>query len=123
FSGFSLATKPDHRYWQVFLSNISGTKGIGLVYDNHQAREMSYYVYGLIESFPYWQPVYSYYCDATKKSGVNPYDLEQRSSGIARYYELEGLEGTVELGLDDAELLKGDINFTINVKLPSKELY
>ncbi len=123
FSGFALQWKPEERYWSLTLSTINGNKAVGVVYNNDWAREVYFGVYGLFETFSYWEPVYSYYSEETRNSGADPYQLEMRDSGIARYYELEGLKGTVELGLDEAELLKGDVTFTLNTKLPAKELY
>jgi hypothetical protein len=50
------------------------------------------------------------------KSGANPYDLEKRDDADARDADLVGLNGIVELGLEDPETLHADVIFKLTTK-------
>ena len=77
---------------------------------------MSFFVFGLYKSYPFWEPAYAYYSEQTRASGVNPTDLERRDDRAVRDYVLESLRGTVEMGIDDSELMTADVTFGLKAK-------
>lgn len=115
FSGFYRPYDPDHQVVGVSLKKKGADDWVGLEIDNWEPREVTYWVSSL-------GPVYTYNSEQTRRSGVNPYDLEKRDDGYARDYQLEGLSGTVEMGMGDGELLVADITFDIKSKRELKEI-
>src|SRR5207249_2582544 len=101
FAGLYRKLKKDHALDVVFPEH-----GIELAYDNWDPKEVTFSVFGL-DKFrlrPFYEGVYSYYSQETlNQKGISAYDLERRDDADARDYDLVGLKGTVELGLDDAE--------------------
>ena len=127
FRFFSPPPEPDRREWNLEFDKgdfkpRSPGRGIRLSYDNWEPREVSFDVYSLYESFPFWQTVYAYYSEETRKSAASPTDLERRDDFFRRDYDLQKLAGTVEMGIDDSELMTGDLTFALKTKRELKKL-
>jgi hypothetical protein len=108
--GFSREDDPDNRYW-VFTFKREGAKDhyASLRYDNLEPWQMSYY------ATEYGQ-VFAYYSEDTRNKGIDPLVLEERGDQEARDYDLIGLKGTVDLGLDDPAAYSGDLSFKLKLK-------
>jgi hypothetical protein len=115
FSGFSLPDEPDHRYFTAAAGRLSPEKYAWLTYDNHDPKEVAFGTAGL-------GPLFTYGSEETRKGTTDPLLLERRDDAGGRLYDLEGLRGTVELALGDAELVVGDATFTLTTKRELREL-
>ncbi len=109
-TGFSRSDDPDNRYWS-FSFKRDGAKdhNASLTYDNLEPWQMSYRVSG-------YDRVFAYYSEDTRNKGIDPLLLEERGDQEARDYDLLGLKGTVDLGLEDTSAYSGDITFKIKIK-------
>ena len=114
--GFYRADDPDNRYW-VLRFKREGAKEhyASLRYDNLEPWQMSYY------ATDYGQ-VFAYYSEDTRNKGIDPLVLEERGDEEARDFDLVGLKGTVELGLDDPAAYSGDIVYKLKIKRDLKDL-
>src|SRR5262245_17099706 len=115
FSGFYRPYEPDRRVVGVSLKKKGADEYLGLEIDNWEPREVSFWVSG-------FGPVYTYNSEETRKLGGDPYDIERRDDAYARDYQLEGLSGTVEMGLGDGEFLTADLTFDIVTKRELREI-
>jgi hypothetical protein len=108
--GFNRADDPDNRYW-VFTFKRDGAKEhyASLRYDNLEPWQMSY-------SATDFGQVFAYYSEDTRNKGIDPLVLEERGDQEARDYDLVGLKGTVDLGLEDPAAYSGDITFKLKIK-------
>jgi hypothetical protein len=122
FGGYRRPASSDRRYYSLFIQKDNPDKAVGLSYDNWEQRQVNCYVYNLDKDFPSLAPVYNYYSAETIKSGANQYDLERRDDSDARDCDLVGLNGTVELGLEDPEMLKADVTFKLVTKRELREI-
>jgi hypothetical protein len=123
FGRFYPPPEPDRRWYRIAVRADSPDRRIAVEYDNFEPKEVSFWAYNLDKAFgAYNAKVYTYYSEATRKSGIPEYDLELRDDAEARYYDLKGIKGTVELALEDAEQLTADITFTIETKRELREL-
>ena len=109
FFGFRPLPEPGHRYWTVSSRRGTGDHWTWLAYDNWDPMEMSFGVTGR------WI-LFAYPCEATRKAGVTPWELDHRDDASARDYQIEGLQGTVELALSDPEDTSGDITYRLKIK-------
>jgi hypothetical protein len=128
FGGFQLPYEPDRRAWYVEVYSDAPQRGIALGYDNWEPREVAFSVYNLSKWYQnfgasaFYEQVYTILSEDTLKKGVNPYDLEMRDDAYSKDYDLTALRGTVELGIEDAELLTADIVFGLTAKRPLREV-
>jgi len=128
FGGFTLPYEPDRRAWYVEVFSEGPQRGIALGYDNWDPREATFSVYNLSKWYQnfgasaFYEPVYSILSEETLKKGVKPYDLEMRDDAYSKDYDLTSLRGTVELGIEDAELLTADLVFGLTSKRPLREV-
>jgi hypothetical protein len=122
FGGFRRPASSDRRAYSLFVEKDNPDKAVGMTYDNWEQREVTVYAYSLDKAFPSLVPLYNYYSEETIKSGANPYDLERRDDPEARDCDLVGLNGTVELGLEDPEMLKADVTFKLTTKRELREI-
>jgi len=116
FSGFQRPFDPDRRLCNVGIKR----KGIrdhyvGMNYDNWDGWDVSYGASG-------YGAVLAYYSKETRTSAASEGDLERRTESFLRDYKLTGIEGTLELALEDAETMKGDLTLTLLAKQPLREL-
>jgi peptidase M1-like protein len=124
FSNFWLTPEPDRRFWIIDVTRDSSQEHIAtLAYDNWQPWEMGYFVtrYGRFEiGTPYGPlrgiPLFAYYSEDTRKSGVPPYSLETRDDIDGRDYEINTVKGDVGLAIEDPVTLTGDVTFQLTVK-------
>jgi len=116
FAGFRRPDDPDNRYWG-FRFKRDGVKEhyASLRYDDLEPWQMSYYVtdYG---------QVFAYYSADTRNKGIDPLVLEERGDQDARDFDLLGLKGAVDLGLDDPLAYSGDIVYKLKIKRELKDL-
>jgi hypothetical protein len=116
FAGFRVADDPDNRYWG-FTFKRAGAKDhyATLQYDNLEPWQMSYSVtdYGAI---------FAYYSEDMRNKGIDPLVLEERGDQDARDFDLFGLKGTVDLGLDDPAAYVGDLTLKIKLKRELRSL-
>ena len=115
-TGFVRLPDPDNRYWR-FIFKRSGVKEhfAGLTYDNLDPWQMTYFAtdYGTI---------FAYYSEDTRNKGIDPLVLEERGDQEARDFDLIGLKGTVELGLEDPAAYSGDVTYKLKIKRELKDL-
>jgi hypothetical protein len=116
FAGFRVVDDPDNRYWG-FNFKRAGAKDhfANLDYDNLEPWQMSYSVtdYGT---------VFAYYSEDMRNKGIDPLVLEERGDQDARDFDLIGLKGSVDLGLDDPAAYSGDITYKVKIKRELKTL-
>ncbi|HET6372644.1 MAG TPA: hypothetical protein VFG76_05020, partial [Candidatus Polarisedimenticolia bacterium] len=112
FAGFTVPDEPDHKEYKVTIKKAGPNEDIlWLGYDNYDPKEIT-----VSATFFEGQPIYQYYSEETRKSGIDPYDLEGRPDADARFYDLQSLKGTVEMGTGDGETLIGDITYGLKTK-------
>jgi len=116
FIGFDQPDDPENHYWR-FTFKREGAKEhfASLRYDNLQPWQMSY------SATDYGQ-IFAYYSEDTRNKGIDPLLLEERTDKEARDFDLIGIKGTVDLGLDDPAAYSGDITYTIKLKRELKDL-
>lgn len=122
FGGFSRIPEPDRRFWQVeFFTKIGGKdRFVDLVWDNWSPWQVALYATDYGRQFDI--PLFAYYDEATRKSSVPPYQLEQRDDLDARDFDLTGLDAKVWIGLDEPDSLSGDVTYKLTTKRELKEL-
>jgi len=115
FQGFQLPLEPDRRFYNASIKRKDKDKWITMTYDNEDPWEVNIYVsdYGQVIGYP---------SEETRNSGIDPYEIEVRDDPDAKRYELTALQGTVEVGLEEAELLRGDVTFHIKLKRDAQEI-
>jgi len=116
FWAFRRPYEPDRRTYTVSIKKKGmADHWLSVDYDNYEPKEVSLWVTG-------YGPVFRYYSEATRASGVNPYDLELRPDADALDYDLTSLKGTVEMGFGDGETLVGDITYGMKTKRELREI-
>ena len=116
FLGFRRLPEEDRRAYTVSLKRDSlKDYWVWLSYDNYDPKEVSF-------STSKRGPIYTYYAEEVRKSGIPPYDLEHRDDADARDYEIDSLKGTVELALEDPGTVAGDITYGMTIKRELREL-
>ena len=109
-TGFARVDDPDNRYWWFTFKRDSATEHYaGLRYDNLEPWQMSFFATD-------YDQIFAYYSEDTRNKGIDPLLLEERGDQEARDYDLIGLKGTVDLGLEDPAAYSGDISFKIKIK-------
>jgi len=140
FSGFGLPWEEDRRQLAVclnkkgddilltawhndFKSPTLTDHNVWMVYDNYQPKEVAYYVTRLYASDRFnptgdvwYSPILQYYSEETRKANVDPYALEYRPDVQSRYFEVETVNGTVDMAINDAELMVGDVTVGLKAK-------
>ena len=115
FSGFRLPVEPDRRTWTVSIKKDGKRMGkdhwLWLDFDTVNAWHMTFGTNSL-------GPVFAYLSKDERDAGIEPYEVELRDDPSSRDYQLTGLHGTVELGIEGSELLKGDLIFDMEIKRP-----
>lgn len=123
FSRFFRPLDPDRRIWSFrFQKGSDETYDFVVSYDNYEPMEVS--VWAPAEAFGFWfsTPYYVYYSEETRKSGRDPYELELRPDADARDYDLEEVDGRVDIALDESEAVEGDITYKMKLKRDLREL-
>ncbi|UCF67934.1 MAG: hypothetical protein JSV80_01160, partial [Acidobacteriota bacterium] len=106
FSGFTTPPEASRRQFAVGVKKPRRDHWVGLFYDNREPWEVTFY------ASTYTPPrIFGYHSEATRNSGLNPYELESREDVFSQDYEIVGLSGVVELGLDDSESMRGDVTY------------
>ena len=117
FFGFRRPYESDRRTWNIAFHRKGPTEHwFTLDFDNWEPKEVSVFC------TTFFQPVYRYHSEETRKSGAKPHDLETRPSIDARDYDLVSLKGRVDLGFGDGETLEGDITYGLKTKRGLNEL-
>jgi hypothetical protein len=133
FAGFQLPPEEDRRYIalslnkkgdDILLTSIhndwklpeSGDHNIWLVYDNYEPKEVKFSVTRCMDKDVWYGPILAYYSEETRNSGISPYELEYRPDVNSRDLEVETVTGEIEMALDQAELLTGDIVVGLKAK-------
>ncbi len=112
FSAFFRPTPdPDRRYWTFdFKKAGARERHFVMSYDTFEPWEVRVSVY------PRYGPLFAYYSEDTRKSKTPPYELERRDDAENLDYDMTGLEGSVDIALDDPSTLSGDVRFTMVAK-------
>jgi hypothetical protein len=115
FWDFVLPVEPDRRYYSAAIKRKDKDQWITMSYDNEEAWEVNIWVsdYGRIIGYP---------SKETRDSGIDPYEIDIKDDADARLYELTALSGTVEVALEDPELLRADVTYRIKLKRDTQEL-
>jgi hypothetical protein len=124
FAGFRRPYEPDRKTWNLAIKSATGEQHwIFIDYDNYEPWDVQFGAsvkgYGG-DLYPY--TVFGYYSDEVLKSTPSPADLERRGDSDARDFDLDSLEGTVEIGLEDEMALNGDLTYGMTIKQTSREL-
>ncbi len=124
FFGFRRPYEPDRQTWNLAIKRASGEeRWIWIDYDNYEPWDVQY---GASEPgfggqvFPY--AIFGYYSESVLKSTPSAADLERREDADARDFDLDSLEGTVEIGLENNQALSGDLTYGMTVKQTLREL-
>ena len=115
FSGFRLPYKPDRRTYGYSIKRQGKDQWLSLYYDNEGPSEVYFTATG-------YRALFGYPSRETLEAGIAPYDIEQREDYYSKLYELKALKGEVELAVGDAELLKADITYNLQIKRDLQEL-
>ncbi len=117
FFAFRRLPEPDWRTYTISVKKDAPKDYyIGLDYDNHEPWEVTFYATG------HGDAVFAYYSEETRKAGIPPYELERRDDSEARDYQIDSLKGTVEIGLEDAEVVKGNLTYGMTIKRDLREM-
>jgi hypothetical protein len=117
FSDFDVEEKPDRRRVQVLLKRDSAKDVyVFFLLDNYEPRDVQY------GAFPGYGAIFGYHSQQIRKSGIPPYDLETREDPQARLYEIDALEGYVDIAQEDPEALTGDLKYVMTIKQETSEL-
>ena len=72
-------------------------------YDTYAPKEVNFYTTRIDGSIAFFNPFLSYYSQATREAGVDPYELELRPDSNAHDYEVVSVTGETDLGIGDPE--------------------
>ncbi|HXV77353.1 MAG TPA: hypothetical protein VD788_13625, partial [Candidatus Polarisedimenticolaceae bacterium] len=122
FSGFRVLDEPGNRWFNLFLPTDINARdeGVQLAYDNwgvdDSGWEVKFYVWPKRWDVPnqLGGAIYGYFSEETIRT-TDPYELERRQGGLARWFEVESLRGTVDLATLDVEQLQGDVEFGLRL--------
>jgi hypothetical protein len=120
FAGFQRHYRPGNKTYTLYLEK-NDKAGVWLDYDNWNGFEVTF---GARVNWPtgnYPVELYGYYTDETMEE-YEPYELEMRDDREARWHEVYKVHGAVQAGLEDPEILKGQIDFGITVKQKLQDL-
>ena len=114
FFGFRRPREPGRRTLRLQVEDKRDNHWVRLSYDSESAREVSFAASGFGRLFSY--------PSAQSRSDFSVADIERRDDLNARDYELRKLKGSVELAVDQAELVRGNIEFTLRAKRDLDEI-
>ena len=122
FLDFVRPTEPDRTIWAFEFRTKSAAKEriVDLAYDSWEPWQVSFYATDYGRQFGI--PVFAYYDAATRKSAVPAYTLEERDDLDARDFDLTGIDGKVDIGLDEPDALVCDVTYTLTTKRELREL-
>jgi hypothetical protein len=142
FVHFREPPRPGNRYYSIFITrqidpftypgwepglfDISGAlpgSGVIFSYDNWGGYEMKFSVFprSLIDFEQLFGTIYGWYSEETLRNST-PYEIERRDDKGSRWHQVFALDGKVDMGLDDPEMLEADIEFGIELKQPLRIL-
>jgi hypothetical protein len=142
FIHYTTPDLPGNRHWSVFVTrkvepftyagweeglfDFSGGlpgPGVQLVYNNWGGYEVEFSVWPRRADLPgqLFATVYGYYSAETLKT-TDPYGIERREDEDARWHHVYSVKGTVDLALEDPEMLQADITFGIELKQDLREI-
>ncbi len=112
--------------WEEGLFDFSGAlpgAGVEFSYDNWGGYEMEFSVYprDLTDFEQMFGTIYGWYSEETLRNST-PYEIERRDDKSARWHQVYAIDGKVDLGTDDPEMLEADIEFGIELKQPLRIL-
>jgi hypothetical protein len=140
FSGFRLPWEEDRRQLAICLNKkgddilLTGMHGdfkvptltdhnVWMVYDNYEPKEVAYYVTRLYASDRFndtgdlwYSPILQYYSEETRKANLDPYALEYRPDVDSRYFEVETVNGSIDMAITEAETMQGDVTVGLKAK-------
>jgi hypothetical protein len=118
FGGFGREYRDDRSFWQTTIRRDGGKEhSLFMRFDSWEHKEVGFFASGFG-----FAPLFTYNSEAVRQSGASPYDLELREDADARWYNLQGVNGIVELALNDPTELVGDVTFKLRVKRDTREL-
>ncbi len=105
-----------------FSAELPGS-GVSLTYDNWEGWELEFSVWPRRLDIPdqLFSTVYGYYSEETL-AATDPYELERRDDKYARWHHVYSVKGSVDMGVEDPEMLAAQIEFGIELKQPLREL-
>jgi hypothetical protein len=97
--------------------------GVLLSYDNWGGYEVTFNAFPRRVDDPsqILGALYGYYTEETQNSNT-PYQLETRDDLTSRWHQVYKVDGQVDMGLEDPEILAADIEFGIELKHPLRIL-
>ena len=115
FRGFQLPDEPDNVYYSAALKRKNRDQWINLTYDDEAPWEVNIWVsdYGRVIGYP---------SEKTRNSNIDPYEIEHRDDYSQQRYEVTGVDGWVEAGVEASEVLRAGIDFTLRLKKDAREI-
>jgi hypothetical protein len=109
FADLQPPADPENRYWS-FAFKRQGAKEhfVDLSYDNFEPWQVSFGVTG-------YGTLFAYYSE-DMRGKIDPSILEKREDQAALDFDLKGLLGNVDFGLDDPTAMSGDVTYTLKIK-------
>jgi hypothetical protein len=115
FANLQPPADPDHRYWSFTFKRQGMNEHFAyLSYDNFEPWQVSFGADG-------YGTIFAYYSE-DMRGKINPSLLEKREDKNALDFDLKGIAGSVDLGLDDPTAMSGDVTFTLKIKRDLKLL-
>jgi hypothetical protein len=115
FSGFRIPQRPDHRTYSVAIKRNERDQWIQLSYDNESGWETEFGASG-------YGRLYGYPAQETLAKGIAPHEIEARQDYDSRMYSVTSVDGDIEVGLEDAELLRADVRYGLRINEPTRVL-
>ena len=125
FKGFRTLDWPGNVRYQVFISRDLKDidSGLFMTFNNWAGWEITVGVVPKRRDMPNQLQgrIFGYYSEETLKNSL-PYEIERREGLQERWFEVFSVKGEVDLGLDDPEIIEGDLEFGLTIKQEVEEL-
>lgn len=123
FYGFRRSYPSDRKTWNVAVKRATGEeRWVWIDYDNYEPWDIRFGASAKFGNRVYPFEVFGYYSDEVRKSTPSLAELERRDDSDARDFDLDLLEGSVEIGLDNEDALIGDVTYGMTIKQTLREL-
>lgn len=123
-AGYRPVNRPGVDTWWIAIKKKGRDHWASLSYDSEARHEMKFRVTALGDTRFYNFPLFIYNSEETRNSGIDPYEIERRDDiydipGGGRYtldYDVKGLTGSVDLAVEDDEMMACDFTYELTAK-------